>query len=123
MALQSGDQLELFDHPPQIFFGFPEFLLESAQQFVILPLTKRQVVIGQISILLLKLTFDLVPGTFHLKFVHTLFLRFSAHSRPLPDLDFREFPLCFAYFSSAPQVFFPIGPRRLRVSGSAVQGD
>ena len=65
-----GD-LEVFDFVPNLFFGFAKALLQSAEQLIFLALGERQVIVGELAVLLLQLPFDFVPVAFDLEFSHT----------------------------------------------------
>jgi hypothetical protein len=56
--------LQLFEFPPEIFLALPETFLDSSQHFVFLALREHQVIIGQLTIFLLELAFDLIPAAF-----------------------------------------------------------
>jgi hypothetical protein len=49
------------DFRADIFLRFPQSLLQPAQEFLLLAFRESQVVIGQLTVLLLQLAFDLVP--------------------------------------------------------------
>jgi hypothetical protein len=50
---------------------FPKPFLQSSDEFIFLALGIFEVIVSQLSILLLKLAFDFIPGAFELQFVHT----------------------------------------------------
>lgn len=58
---------------------FPKLFLQSADEFIFLALGILEVIVCQLSILLLKLAFDFIPGALELQFVHT-------HSSLLADV-------------------------------------
>jgi hypothetical protein len=60
----------MFKHLPHFLRTLSELFLKSANQFVILAFCIGEIVVGQLGVLLLELTLDLVPGAFELEFVH-----------------------------------------------------
>ena len=60
----------MFKHLAHFLCAFSELFLKSANQFVILTFCVCEIVVGQLGVLLFELTFDFIPGTFELEFVH-----------------------------------------------------
>jgi hypothetical protein len=61
----------IFQHMANFLSAFPELFLQSADEFIFLALSIFEVIVGQLSVLLLKLAFDFIPGALELQFVHT----------------------------------------------------
>jgi len=73
--------LQGLDGAPDILFVFAETFLQAAEELVFLPLGKCQVIIGKLTVFLLKLPFQLVPVSFYFKFgTHTLSFVLNWHS-------------------------------------------
>jgi hypothetical protein len=60
----------VFQHLAHFFCALSKLLLKSANQLVFLAFSVGEVVVGQLSALLLELAFDFIPGAFELEFVH-----------------------------------------------------
>ena len=60
----------LFQHLAHFLCALSELFLKFPNQLVILAFSVGEVVVGQLSVLLLKLTFDFIPGALELEFVH-----------------------------------------------------
>ncbi|SRR6266404_8269815 len=58
--------LQSFNFLSELFFGFAESLLEPAQKFLILPFSKRKVVVRQLTVLLFQFAFHFIPSAFEL---------------------------------------------------------
>ena len=85
MALVEGPhRFTAFQSLSGVPLGIFRAFLKFANQLVILAFSVGEVVVGQLSVLLFELTFHLIPGTLHLKFVHTLIVRFRVNLRPVP---------------------------------------
>jgi hypothetical protein len=56
--------LQSLDLRPDIFLGFAKFVLETADEFVVLALGERKVVVGQLPVLLFEFALNLVPVSF-----------------------------------------------------------
>ena|SRR5215469_5638188 len=56
----------IFKHPPHFLCALSELFLKFADQFVILAFRIREIIVGQLSVLLFELTFDFIPGAFEL---------------------------------------------------------
>src|SRR6516162_2006271 len=65
-----GKDRLLFKHLSHFFRALSELFLKFANQLVIFAFGVGEIVIGQLSVLLFKLTLDLIPGSFELEFVH-----------------------------------------------------
>src|SRR6516164_6679241 len=65
-----GKDRLLFKHLSHFFRALSELFLKFANQLVIFAFGVGEIVIGQLSVLLFKLTLDLIPGAFELEFVH-----------------------------------------------------
>jgi hypothetical protein len=69
----------MLQHMANFLSTFPKLFLQSADEFIFLALSIFEVIVGQLSILLLKLAFDFIPRALELQFVHT-------HSSLLADV-------------------------------------
>ena len=56
--------LKLFDLPPQIFLIAPKALLQPTQKLVFLAFRKGQIVVRELRIFLLQLSFEFIPISF-----------------------------------------------------------
>ena len=54
-----------------LLFRPSHFLLQAAQQFLILAFGEREIVVGQVAVFLLQLAFDFVPSAFEFEFSHS----------------------------------------------------
>ena len=70
LNLDSPKNRLLFKHFSHFFRALSEPFLKFANQLVIFAFGLGEIVIGQLSVLLFKLTLDLIPGAFELEFVH-----------------------------------------------------
>jgi hypothetical protein len=71
-SLPNNDEFALgFEYLPDVLGTLSEFLLKFADELVILSFGVIQVVVGQLGILLFKLTFDFVSRAFEPELVHT----------------------------------------------------
>jgi hypothetical protein len=55
--------LELLDLRSELFFAPAEFLLETPEQFIRLPFTESEIVVGQLRVLLLQFALNFVPAS------------------------------------------------------------
>jgi hypothetical protein len=60
----------MFQHLAHFLCALSELFLKFANQLVILAFSVGEVVVGQLSVLLLKLTLGFIPGALELEFVH-----------------------------------------------------
>jgi len=60
----------MFQHLAHFLCALSELFLKFANQLVILAFSVGEVVVGQLSVLLLELAFDFIPGALELEFVH-----------------------------------------------------
>ena len=54
--------LELFDFAPNVLFRLSEALLYTTVEFVLFAISKGEIVVSELAVLLLQLPFDLVPA-------------------------------------------------------------
>ena len=67
---QCGKERLLFKHFSHFLRALSQLFLKFANQLVILAFSVGEVVVGQLSVLLLELAFDFIPGALELEFVH-----------------------------------------------------
>jgi hypothetical protein len=60
----------MFQHFAHLLCAFSELFLKFANQLVILAFSVGEIVVGQLSVLLLELALDFIPGALELEFVH-----------------------------------------------------
>src|SRR6266516_5781930 len=60
------ERLQLLNFLSELFLGSAEFVLESAQKFLILPFGKRKVIVGQLTVLLFQFASHFIPTAFEL---------------------------------------------------------
>jgi hypothetical protein len=60
----------MFQHLAHFLCALSELFLKFAHQLVILAFSVGEVVVGQLSVLLLELALDFIPGALELEFVH-----------------------------------------------------
>jgi hypothetical protein len=60
----------MFQHLAHFLCALAELSLKFANQLVILAFSVGEVVVGQLSVFLLELTLDFIPGALELEFVH-----------------------------------------------------
>jgi hypothetical protein len=80
LNLNSAPTGLLFKHFSHFFRALSELFLKFAHQLVILAFCVSEIVIGQLSVFLLKLTLDFIPGAFELEFVHICISEVGEHS-------------------------------------------
>ena len=64
-----GDS-ELRDRVTNCLLGLTGLFLKTAEEFVLLAFFEKEIVIGEIGILLLQLALGFVPSAFHFEFGH-----------------------------------------------------
>ena len=60
----------MFQHLAHFLCALSELFLKFANQLVILAFSVGEVVVGQLSVLLLELALNFIPGALELEFVH-----------------------------------------------------
>jgi hypothetical protein len=71
MLNRSEEMVQLmFQHLAYFLCTLTELFLKSANQLVFLAFSEGEVVVSQLSVLLLELAFDFIPGALELEFVH-----------------------------------------------------
>jgi hypothetical protein len=60
----------MFQHLAHFLCALSELFLKFANQLVILAFSVGEIVVGQLSVLLLELALDFIPGALELEFVH-----------------------------------------------------
>jgi hypothetical protein len=74
----------MFQHLAHFLRALSELFLKLAEQLVVFTFSVGKVVVAQLSVLLLELALDFIPGAFELEFVH---VNYSALSAQLAVLD------------------------------------
>jgi hypothetical protein len=74
----------MFQHLAHFLRALSKLFLKLAEQLVVFTFSVGKVVVAQLSVLLLELALDFIPGAFELEFVH---VNYSALSAQLAVLD------------------------------------